>query len=471
MSENFSFFLVTDTHYFENTLGIEGKAYQQRSATDQKCIAETGAILNSVFKELESLKEIDTIIIPGDLIFNGEKASHKGFIKKLEKLKKSGKKIFVLTARHDYGDNAYAFDGDRRISVESTDKEELVDLYWDYGFGQSIAFDERTLSYVAQLSDDIRLIALNSDGDESGFRGFDEELLLWAEKQIKAANNSGNYIFAISHYPIIPASPIMEFIKDAKVSNWNKTANRLANMGINLIFTGHMHLQSIEAIISDKGNILYDVSTGCIVGCPAAYRTVTFLFDGSIDIKSSFVKAFDWDKNGMTGQEYFKWKFNLMIEGVIDDMVNDFDRIVGMTGMKKTKANEKAFKVLGSILKKITLGKLGRIMFFKVEEQYKNVLLKDFALNITRQIFEGDEPYSQYTPEDKMIMCFLKRLWPIIKTLEIKFGKKNPRLKDIKAFVASAIYNDGIPDNDYILPVKWSSNYVKCKQVQNIKIL
>ena len=33
------FYLITDLHYFENTLGASGEAYEVRSLTDQKCIA------------------------------------------------------------------------------------------------------------------------------------------------------------------------------------------------------------------------------------------------------------------------------------------------------------------------------------------------------------------------------------------------------------------------------------------------
>lgn len=47
MEQPFRFFVVTDTHYFENDLGASGEAYEKRSATDQKCIAETGAIIDA----------------------------------------------------------------------------------------------------------------------------------------------------------------------------------------------------------------------------------------------------------------------------------------------------------------------------------------------------------------------------------------------------------------------------------------
>ena len=85
MEQPFRFFVVTDTHYFENDLGASGEAYEKRSATDQKCIAETGAIIDAGFSQLLEDHDTQTVLIPGDLIFNGEKESHRGFLKKAAK--------------------------------------------------------------------------------------------------------------------------------------------------------------------------------------------------------------------------------------------------------------------------------------------------------------------------------------------------------------------------------------------------
>ena len=37
--DNLSFYLVTDTHYFDSSFKREGIAYENRSRTDQKCVA------------------------------------------------------------------------------------------------------------------------------------------------------------------------------------------------------------------------------------------------------------------------------------------------------------------------------------------------------------------------------------------------------------------------------------------------
>lgn len=66
-----SFYLVTDTHYFDSSFGREGEAYERRSRTDQKCVAETPAIVDAGFKQLAEDGKTNIILIPGDLVYRG----------------------------------------------------------------------------------------------------------------------------------------------------------------------------------------------------------------------------------------------------------------------------------------------------------------------------------------------------------------------------------------------------------------
>ena len=42
---------IADTHHYSKTLGTTGKAYELRSGSDQKCLAETSEIINSAFEQ------------------------------------------------------------------------------------------------------------------------------------------------------------------------------------------------------------------------------------------------------------------------------------------------------------------------------------------------------------------------------------------------------------------------------------
>ena len=87
------FYLLTDTHYFEESLGAEGKAFEDYMQKEQYFMKGSSAIVKSVFNRITEDTETDIVIIPGDLSKNGEIESHKSFIKELYKLRESGKKI------------------------------------------------------------------------------------------------------------------------------------------------------------------------------------------------------------------------------------------------------------------------------------------------------------------------------------------------------------------------------------------
>lgn len=456
MAKPFSFFLVTDTHYYDSSFKRTGKAYEERSRTDQKCVAETPAIIDSGFEQIAQDKDTDVILIPGDLVYRGEYQSHVGFRERLYKLKEQGKRIYLITARHDYSGDPVEFDGDKLIPVKGMPREELRDFYKDFGFDCAISEHSESMSYVAQIADGIRLLALNCDGDCEDFKGIWENQMQWALEQINEAHKSGNYIFAMTHYPLLPFSPVMNFIGDAKLTDWENTAKTLADAGLDLIFTGHMHAQAVTDYTTEKGNTITDVQTGCFVGCPCAYRKVTFEDNNTIDIKSYTINDFNYDKGGKTAQEYFQWRFDRMITDIIDAMAYDFDMFMGKFGGSEGKEKlKKPVTAVGKLLQKLTLKKLGRLLCFKVDKSIENLLVKDVGVELVRNIFVGDEPYVKGTPMYDAMSKLLKRLHPVTHIIEKKAGVKNPMLADIDTFVLSMIGDEKQRDYNTVLNINW----------------
>lgn len=430
--ENLSFYLVTDTHYFDSSFKREGSAYENRSRTDQKCVAETPAIIDAGFKQLASDSETNIILIPGDLVYRGEYQSHIGFRERLYKLKEQGKRIYLITARHDYGGDPVEFDGDRLIPVKGMPREELRDFYKDFGFDASISEHKESMSYVAQLADGVRLLALNCDGDCRDFKGIWDNQMQWALDEIKKAHDEGQYIFAMTHYPLLPFSSVMNLIGDAKLTDWEKRANEFADAGLDLIFTGHMHAQAITDYTTKNGNTIIDVQTGCFVGCPCAYRKITFRDKNTIDIKSFTIDDFDYDKQGKTAAEYFQWRFDRMINWKMDEILP--------APAKK-------------ILDKFTLKKLGGLLFFKVDKSIESRLAKEVGIELVRNVFIGNEPYVKGTPMYEAMEKLLKRLRPVTNVISKKMGAKNPVLFDIDTFVLSMIGDEKQRDYDTILKI------------------
>ena len=71
MNKNLKLTFLADTHHYSQTLGITGKAYELRSGSDQKCLAETGAIIDAAFEKIAK-SDTDAVLIAGDLSNDGE---------------------------------------------------------------------------------------------------------------------------------------------------------------------------------------------------------------------------------------------------------------------------------------------------------------------------------------------------------------------------------------------------------------
>lgn len=434
--QNLNFYLVTDTHFFDPSFKRSGAAYEKRSISDQKCVAETPAIIDAGFKQIADDKETNIILIPGDLVYRGEYQSHIGLRNRLYKLKEQGKKIYLITARHDYDDNdSFEFDGDKMLPVKAMPRDELRDFYKDFGFDGAISEHKESMSYVAQLADGIRLLALNCDGDCKDFKGLWDNQMKWALEQIEDAHRTGNYIFAMTHYPLLPFSPIMNLISDSHLTDWEKRANQFADAGLDLIFTGHMHAQAVTEYVTENGNKITDVQTGCFVGCPCAYRKVT-IKDSTADIKSYTINDFDYDKQGKSASEYFQWRFDRMIDYKMEE-------ILPKSAMK--------------ILNKLTDKKICIFLWFNPDKSIQNILAKDLGIELVRNIFIGNEPYVKGTAVYEAFEKLINRLSLIIHIAEKKAGKKNKVLSDIKSFLLCTIGDEKQRDWDLTLDINRKS--------------
>ena len=430
------FYLLTDTHYFEESLGVEGKAFEDYMQKEQYFMKGSSAIIKSVFNRVAEDTETDIVIIPGDLSKNGELESHKSFIKELYKLKASGKKIFVITAGHDYGD-AFAFKNDQWIDVEGTSFDALTDMYKDFGHGDALAFDEPTHSYMAQITENVRMLAICCDSENQPKGAMDERLMSWAKEQLDKAKADNCSVFAICHYPIIPPVPVFDLVGDTKVKEWRKVASFLADNSVELVLTGHMHIQSINEFYSENGNRLIDVCTACLVGSPAKYRKITVDENSTLNIETLDVGGFDGIPEGVEPQEYFDNQFR---NSIVTRVTRALDGGKGI--VKHLKKFGKKFVLTGKV------GTLGRILFIRLDKSLKNKKIKDLIGEVGLAIFMGDMPYVEGTPIHTALCKVLKRFSFILKKVEPKLQKGETKV-DLKDMLLNTVGNNkGYSDNN-----------------------
>lgn len=454
MGEPLKFHLITDLHHYAPSLGVTGSAFEWRSHSDQKCMAETGAIIDAAIDWLLQ-SDIDIVLVAGDVSCDGEKESHLDLIPKLRRLKEGGKRVILITATHDYSDNPKRFVGDERLPATPTPREELPELYHDFGLDEAIACNAQTHSYVVQLAPGWRLLALNDDGDGRAFCGYFEDHLNWILDQVRLAHAAGDEVLAMTHHPVLPPSPIYPlFSRRDMLGDFENTSAILADAGVQFIFTGHTHMQNIAAKTTKKGNTIYDINTSSLVGYASAIRTVT-VYDDRVDIQSDHIDHFDWDLRGMTVDEYLKSVFDRLLNDIFDSMAYDIPQLSRLAGGFSVEAEtilklRIPLSLAGKALQKMTIGKLARLLCISkdIAPEVKPILLKDVVIEIVRNIYCGDEPYTPDTPMYQAFNRIMERIKPIVKRM-----KNSDGILNILDIILDGVLYDAPPgDNNVALP-------------------
>lgn len=311
---------IADTHHFSETLTDGGRQFQLRSGSDQKCLAETGALIDAAF---EYISESDTqaVMIAGDVTDDGELVSHNEFRQKLNKLSES-KPVYLITATHDWccDQNPRAYFGDSVLTdVPTLSHEELRDFYFDFGPKQAISEYITHLgvcSYVVDLSEEVRLLAINDDQDGKGHAGYSDEHFDWIEQQIKKAAEDNKILLGMEHHLIMPhVHPLISGFGMC-VGNREYVASRLADAGLKYMFVGHSHIQHVSKFTSDAGNTITQVNVGSLVGYPGSIVNVTIEND-EVSIDTTWVPTFNYNGEKET-LPYLRKHLTDLIDRVID---------------------------------------------------------------------------------------------------------------------------------------------------------
>ena len=313
---------ITDTHHYSKTLGTSGRQYFLRSGSDQKCLAETGNIIDAAFEQIAK-SDTNAVMIIGDVTNDGEKVSHIEFREKLEKLAKS-KPVYTITSTHDWccDENPRSFHGGLvNHNVETLKSNELRDFYFDFGPKQAISeyiTHIGTTSYVIQLSDNVRLLALNDDKNGNDHAGFTEEHFCWIENQIKKAYDDNCLIIGMEHHLLTPhISPLITG-GGTCVADREYVASRLADAGLKYMFVGHSHMQSTTDFKSKKGNVIKEVNVGSLVGYPAPIVDVTVNDDMTLTYDVKHLKSFKLDGKEIDAQKFLANHCTALVHRLLD---------------------------------------------------------------------------------------------------------------------------------------------------------
>ena len=465
---------ITDVHYYSRKLGTEGKAYENAESKSQKVIKDSDLVIKAGFDMLCEDKSTDIVVLAGDTTKDGELESHKEFIEMLYDLKARGKRVYVITATHDYRWKGIAsgFDGDNEIEVPAVEeRHDLWDMYYDFGPNEAISYHRESMCYVVQLAPGYRLFALNDDTNykpegESG-SGYSDDCMKWILEQLEDAKKNDQYVIAMTHHPMISPSPFYSIIGKGDMQRNHETTREIfADAGLSCMLTGHTHVHDISVITTKKGNKFYDISCGAMGGCPPTMRTVTFdPKNAKIDVDTVMITDVPGlDTNGKPFDEYMRGFFFGMIGEVIWAMGNDIDRLAEMAPSfsipgEKVKKLAWIIKPIGKFLNKLTFKKIWKLCKKECGLKKSDIAdiadnkVVDFILELVQNLYCGDSPYGPDTREYKLTCGILNVIDSFLDTIHLSIGKFLKGTTTVRSLVEPLLWNSGYCDAKATLPL------------------
>lgn len=467
-TELMKFAVLSDIHYFSRQM-----------ITDK---TDTGLMLRPAMSEsalasAAARTDIDTLLLTGDLTDQGDMASHRDMVQILRSIQKTGKRVFVLTATHDFHHHkAYVRKQPQKVRYRSTPwdepffdpekadfralaqdefqdlpDEELIpalepaatptdlwNLYYEFGPRDAIGMCPSSYSYCVALDDDTWCLMLNdSFRNEEAMHDisptYSPETLRWIDAMVKAAKQQDKFLFACTHHPLLPPSPGYRIGGSNRDMRSSQPGHMLADIGINLVLSGHSHFCDVGFLTSDSGNTLCDITTPSVRFYPPRYRLVELQGKAhkiSIECVPTPIPAgFDLPQDSL--EAYFADSFYREYEDKIARLPAPLNKLVRQT-------------TVGTVCRLFPGAKR------MSPEQYAEIKEKkvfDIIINCALNLQSGDGQYTPDTPEYQFMMGLASVLDSIIDTQPFS----DIRSKKLKGYSLSQIiepllFNNSVPD-------------------------
>lgn len=249
---------------------------------------ESRYIIDEFLNQCAENDKIEFILIPGDISNEGRavKQQHLEIVEKFRKFEEeTGKQIYVINGNHDAG---------KGENEGETSLAEFREIYYEFGFNEALSTMEGNLSYTVDLNEKYRLIASDScDINRSTGDGMTEDRVEWVLNEAEKAVEEGKNPILMMHHNLLDHMPVQSVLsKDFIIRNHLATAEKFANAGIKVVFTGHEHCSDANTFTSSKGNQITDFATTALTMYPLQYRIME-LSDESIYYDIATIERID----------------------------------------------------------------------------------------------------------------------------------------------------------------------------------
>ncbi len=298
-SDELTIFEVTDIHYISNNINDKGEAFQNMiNNADGRQTLYIEELTDALVYDIQE-KQPDVLIVSGDLTHNGEKESHIELAKKLSKIEESGTTVLVTPGNHDIS-NPYAreFKGSEELVTDSITPEEFEQIYYEFGFSDAIARDEKSLSYFSKLSDDLYVLMLDTNLYEQNTNApvtngiLKKSTLEWVRTCGETAKQNDAEVLGVMHHNLYNHSELLH--EGFTIGNNKDVLKAYKDIGVNLVLSGHIHIQDIA---SDEDSAVYDIATSAFVMYPVSYGEIVYSKDNGFTYTLEDVDVEGWAKS------------------------------------------------------------------------------------------------------------------------------------------------------------------------------
>jgi 3',5'-cyclic AMP phosphodiesterase CpdA len=264
------FVVATDIHYFAKELTDNGPLFQRMLvSSDGKQVNYITEITDAFLEEVIEMHPAG-LILSGDLTFNGEKKSHEELGEKLKAVSDAGIPVYVIPGNHDLN-NYYAsrYSKDNLVEVDNITPEDFKQIYGSFGLNNAIYKDEKTLSYVSEVTKDVWLFMLDTNRYEFNSKSYPSEpsgiigrfTFAWLEKCLKEAAAKGVTPIVVMHHNLLKHNEKLFY--GFTLDGYQDIVDLFHKYNVNINLSGHIHMQSI---VSDEtpNNTVYDIVTSAL---------------------------------------------------------------------------------------------------------------------------------------------------------------------------------------------------------------
>lgn len=465
-------YVLTDIHFLSKKMWVEGNSINAREQGDQIAVKATPEIFDTFCEKIISDKYTENVLITGDLINNGDLQSHKDFIAAAEKLKKAGKKVYVITSTHDYSGNgkdenffkAVRYTRNGTEEAESVYKTDLPRLYADFGINSADSVDKESSSYSVCLQEGYRLIAINDIGNGRSHCGLFDEGFDWLEGELQRAEDRNEYVILAVHHPVLAPFPLYPALVEFEMfGGYKKMRELLCRYNVKVIFTGHTHVQGIKKYKDSEGRSFFDITTSALPSAEGKMRKVVFDRDaGKCKVESIGIDRINnFETEGKSARDYI---YSLNFSGLLEEalkyrkenhnlFIEKASRVFGDSLFKNHKIiSELMFSFLDSAKMSFfaALGGKNCRLNEKEKQKLREEYVKTVFFEVLKHIFSGNGVYTPDTPEYKALTGFTAKIDRLLAIIRFDISDKLEGINSVTEMITPFLYNVRTGDDDKI---------------------